>query len=89
MSHEASNAVGFVGLTSVQARVKEAITQHYGDHGKAPRYEDLMRSCDFASKSGVYRVIHALEERGHISVDRLNGRFVRLYPVFHVPGNAS
>ena len=89
MSHEVSSAVGFVGLTSVQARVKEAITAHYGDHNKAPRYEDIMRACDFASKSGVYRIIHSLEERGHISVDRRDGRFNRLYPVFHVRGAAS
>lgn len=89
MSHEVCNAVGFVGLTPVQARVKQAITQHYGDHGKAPRYEELMRACEFASKSSVFSAIRSLEERGHISVDRLNGRFVRIYPVFHVPGDAA
>lgn len=40
--------------------------------GVSPSYDDMRESLQLASKSGVHRLLNALEERGHI--ERLHHR---------------
>lgn len=52
------------GLTPRQAEVLEYLKNRPGNIG--PSYEEIKEACGFKSKSGVYMVINALKERGHI-----------------------
>lgn len=55
-----------IGLTRRQHEALifiEKFSQHYG---YAPSYQEIGRQLGLASKSGVHRIITALEERGHI-----------------------
>jgi repressor LexA len=53
-------------LTAKQAQCLTAIEQALADRGVAPSYDDLKQALGLASKSGVHRMITALEERGFI-----------------------
>jgi len=54
-------------LTAKQAECLTAIERHIANTGTAPSYEELGRTLGQRSKSGVHRLILALEERGSIS----------------------
>lgn len=54
------------GLTDMQQRCKYAIAAGIEERGRAPTYSALRLALGLKSNSGVYRLIHALEERGHI-----------------------
>jgi len=53
-------------LTAKQAECLTAIERHIANTGTAPSYEELGRTLGQRSKSGVHRLILALEERGFI-----------------------
>lgn len=55
------------GLTSRQRELLMFIRSHIGEHGIAPSYDEMMAAIGLASKSGVHRLVKALEERGYIS----------------------
>jgi len=54
------------GLTLQQNRCLEAIKMRIADTGRPPSVAELMFALGLASKSGVFRLLNALEERGHI-----------------------
>lgn len=53
-------------LTPNQAKCLSAIEQHMAARGVAPSYDDLKEVLGLRSKSGIHRMILALEERGRI-----------------------
>lgn len=53
-------------LTPTQAQCLSAIERHLADHGCAPSYEELAAALGQRSKSGIHRMIVALEQRGFI-----------------------
>lgn len=56
-----------IGLTQAQAELLYYVRQHIEYHnGVAPSFEDMKQHLGLASKSGVHRLIVALEERGFI-----------------------
>ena len=54
------------GLTAHQKRVFDYLQAYIAEHGYSPSYDDIKTRFDLASKSGVHRVMHELEERGFI-----------------------
>lgn len=55
-----------LGLTARQRQLLEFIRSYHGQYGIPPSYDEMKEAMDIASKSGIHRIISALEERGHI-----------------------
>lgn len=53
-------------LTPKQAELLEIIQWHQRNHGVTPSFDEMKASMGLHSKSGVHRLICALEERGFI-----------------------
>ena len=53
-------------LTRAQRDLLGFINAYLADHGIAPSYEEAMEALDLKSKSGVHRMMVALEQRGVI-----------------------
>ena len=53
-------------LTKKQNELLIYIHQNLRETGIAPSYEEMKDALDLRSKSGIHRLIHALEERGFI-----------------------
>ena len=53
-------------LTSKQARLVRFIHEHLERDGVSPSYEEMRVSLELQSKSGIHRLVIALEERGFI-----------------------
>lgn len=55
-------------LTEKQAQLLAFIKEYTADNnGVCPSFEEMKAAVDLASKSGIHRLIRALEERGFIS----------------------
>jgi repressor LexA len=54
-----------ISLTPQQAQALSFVREYLADHGYAPSYDEIA-ACLGITKSGVNRVIRALEERGRI-----------------------
>lgn len=68
-----------VGLTAHQRRVVDYLSAFIGEHGVSPSYEQIQSHLGLASKSGVHRVVAALEKRG--AIRRLPGHARSIIPV--------
>lgn len=56
-----------MSLTAKQKELLTFIDEYIKKHGGvAPTYDEMAEACGLASKSGVLRMIRALEERGYI-----------------------
>ena len=53
-------------LTKKQNELLIYINQNLRETGVAPSYEEMREALDLRSKSGIHRLINALEERGFI-----------------------
>src|SRR3712207_8555621 len=53
-------------LTRKQHELLLYIHKHLGETGVSPSFEEMKEALDLKSKSGVHRLISALEERGFI-----------------------
>ncbi len=53
-------------LTRKQNELLIFIQQNLRETGIAPSYEEMKEALDLRSKSGIHRLINALEERGFI-----------------------
>ena len=53
-------------LTSKQRELLLFINGHLGETGVSPSFDEMREALDLKSKSGVHRLISALEERGFI-----------------------
>src|SRR5690349_1779652 len=53
-------------LTAKQRELLQFITVRLEDSGVSPSFEEMKEALDLKSKSGVHRLISALEERGFI-----------------------
>ena len=58
--------MGFVMLTSKQQELLCFIDRRLEDGGVSPSFEEMKEALDLKSKSGIHRLISALEERGFI-----------------------
>lgn len=56
-----------VGLTEQQRQLVDYIKAYTAkNRGRSPSYDEMRRAMCLASKSGIHRMIVALEERGHV-----------------------
>jgi len=53
-------------LTSKQQQLLSYIKEHLDQGGVSPSFEEMKEALDLKSKSGIHRLISALEERGFI-----------------------
>ncbi len=72
-------------LTAKQRELLQFITVRLEDSGVSPSFEEMKEALDLKSKSGVHRLISALEERGFIR--RLPNR-ARALEVIRQPGDS-
>jgi len=73
-------------LTAKQRELLMFIRQRLGEDGVSPSFDEMREALDLKSKSGVHRLISALEERGFIR--RLPNR-ARALEVLKVPETAT
>src|SRR3954451_3383590 len=53
-------------LTAKQRELLMIVNQRLGETGISPSFDEMREALDLKSKSGVHRLISALEERGFI-----------------------
>lgn len=56
------------GMTRRMRDCLEFIHDYSGRNGYAPSYDEIMDALGLRSKSGVHRIVHALEERMFITL---------------------
>jgi SOS-response transcriptional repressor LexA len=79
---------GTYGLTQVQQRVLGYIGRYIAEHdGVPPSFDEIMTEVGVVSKSGVHRIVTALEERGYIK--RLHNRARTLSLVVDPPSSKT
>jgi SOS-response transcriptional repressor LexA len=61
-----------IGLTPTQRRLLDFIQRYQAENGIAPTFAEMQLAAGQSSKSGVFRLLISLEERGYIR--RLHGR---------------
>lgn len=66
------------GLTAKQAQLLDFIKSSIEEAGVAPSFEAMAAHVGLASKSGVFRLLGALEERGYITRMRNRARAISL-----------
>ena len=73
-------------LTQRQKEMYDFIRAYYAQHGIAPSFMEMMAATGRVSKSGVHRVLTALEERGFIRRMRDRARAIELIadPHLHI-----
>jgi repressor LexA len=70
-----------IGLTTKQREMLAFIERHLeANNGIAPTYDEMALGVGVASKSGVARLIDALEERGYIRRLRNRARALEVVP---------
>lgn len=65
-------------MTEKQRECLAFIAKYVGEHGKSPSMDDIMEALGLKSKSGIARLVDALEERGHIRRLRYRARSIQL-----------
>lgn len=74
------------GLTKLQRDLLMFLLAYTEDHGHAPSYDEMKAALGLRSKSGVHRLVRALEERG--AIKRIPDR-ARAIEVIAVPVQVS
>ena len=71
-------------LTRKQHELLMFIHERMKESGIPPSFDEMKDALDLRSKSGIHRLITALEERGYIK--RLEKRIGLVSPVIFTPG---
>ena len=66
------------GLTRQQRALLNFIEEYQARHAASPSYEEMMEALGLQSKSGVHRLVHALRDRGHITLSEHKARTIAL-----------
>jgi SOS-response transcriptional repressor LexA len=67
-----------LGLTRKQVACLSAIKRLTTADGVSPSYDCLMAELGLSSKNGVHRLIHALKDRGFITLNPHQARSIRI-----------
>lgn len=67
-----------LSLTSMQAQLLSFIEERLNEGKVAPSFEEMKLHLGLRSKSGVHRLMNALEERGHLTRSRHRARAITL-----------
>lgn len=65
-------------LTQAQAKLLGYLKEKIAVDQVAPSYEEMMLHMRFESKSGIHRLLAALEERGHIQRLKYRARAIKI-----------
>jgi repressor LexA len=76
-------------LTRKQHELLCYINDHLGQTGVSPSFEEMKEALDLRSKSGVHRLISALEERGFIRRLPNRARALEVLRVPEMPGSTG
>ena len=68
------------GLTKAQRACLDAIEAHFARTRTMPTADELRAALGLSSKSGAFRLLRQLEERGRIARVPLRARAIRLLP---------
>lgn len=69
------------GLTPAQRVLLNYITDFSSEHGGVmPSFDEMRHACGLRSKSGIHRLVTALEERGYIIRLKHRARAIALAP---------
>jgi SOS-response transcriptional repressor LexA len=74
-----------MGLTQKQRACLDAIEAHYTQRRIMPSVEELRLALGFGSKTGVFRLLRQLEERGRIARLPQRARAIRLLKIEACP----
>lgn len=55
-----------ISMTEKQYALLKYLREYMADKPVAPSYEEMMNHLEVTSKSGIHRLLSALEERNHI-----------------------
>lgn len=72
-------------LTAKQRELLDFIQWHQRQHGTSPSFDEMRETLGLLSKSGVHRLIIALEERGYIRRLPNKARAIEVLPEPHLP----
>ncbi len=75
-------------MTQKQLELLNYLKQFQETRGYCPSYEEMMRAMGLSSKSGIYRLIKALLERGHIKQTKAMVRGIEIVK-FEQPAQPS
>lgn len=75
-----------MGLTEKQRRCLDAIRAHFAQSRAMPSVEDLRVALALGSKTGVFRLLRQLEERGRIVRLPRRARAIRIVEDARCPG---
>jgi SOS-response transcriptional repressor LexA len=70
-----------IGLTEQQRRTMTFIKRHMKANGTAPSYQQIAEALNLKSKSGVFRLVHALVERGALTTRQHRARVLAPTPL--------
>ena len=70
-----------MSLTHLQAQLLDFIKKYQAENnGVSPSFDEMRQEMGLASKSGVHRLMQALEERGHITRPYYRARCIQIVP---------
>lgn len=69
-----------IGLTQRQADLYDYLTSHRDFMGVMPSFDEMRDAMGLASKSGIFRLLEALEEKGLIRRIRHRARAIEILP---------
>lgn len=72
-------------LTKKQRELLDYIRLFQGELGESPSFDEMRTALDLRSKSGVHRLVTALEERGYIRRIPNRARCLEVVPDPHLP----
>lgn len=74
-------------MTPKQRELLDFIEQYIGHHRYAPTYEEMRLAMGISTKSGVARLLNALEEQGQIVRRASRARAIEIKPLakFSIP----
>lgn len=67
-----------MGLTSNQRALLVFICEHIDEKAYPPTYDQMVEAMGLASKSGIHRLLQALEERGYIRRMKARARAIEV-----------
>lgn len=65
-AHDSENPEGIDMLTKKQHQLLTFIDEHISEKGISPSFDEMKEALNLKSKSGIHRLISALEERGFL-----------------------
>lgn len=70
------HSFGTAALTVAQKRLLDFIRKYRAIHEVPPTFAEMMQGVGLASKSGIFRLVNGLQERGAVQYSRYRPRSI-------------